>query len=81
VIRVARDCERNCRTRISGLLEPDGARQYERHTSACADYRDELAALRAVIDVLPMTAPQYGVPAGLRRRVLRTIENDDPARP
>ena len=39
----------------------------------CAVCRDEPALLRGVTDVLPMAAPQYRAPAGLRRRVVRTV--------
>jgi anti-sigma-K factor RskA len=58
---------------VLGALEPDEAETFRRHLSLCAACRDEVTALQRVADVLPMAAPQYRLPAHLRRRVARTV--------
>ncbi|MGH2916582.1 MAG: anti-sigma factor domain-containing protein [Solirubrobacteraceae bacterium] len=63
-----------------GALEPAEAIEFQRHLEQCAICRDELDALRGVVQALPMAAPQYPLPKRLRRRVLRTIREAQPAR-
>ena len=75
------DCVDDAAAYALGALGPADAEAYERHLTACAACRDEVAALRRVTDALPMAAPQCSVPAGLRRRVVRTIRAESrPAR-
>ncbi len=54
-------------------LEPAEADAFCSHLESCVVCRDEVAALQRVVDALPMAAPQYAVPSGLRRRVLRAV--------
>jgi hypothetical protein len=59
-----------------GALAPDEAERFTEHLEACAACRQEVAALRQVVDILPIAAPQHPVPRGLRRRVLRAVRDD-----
>ncbi len=58
---------------VLGALETNEAETFRLHLSLCAACRDEVAALQRVTDALPMAAPQYRLPARLRRRVVRTV--------
>ena len=64
------DCGLDAAAYVLGALEPDEAEAFRRHLETCAVCRDEVSSLRHVADALPMAAPQYPVPHGLRRRVL-----------
>ena len=57
-----------------GALEPAQAETFARHLETCSVCRDELESFRSVVDVLPMTAPQFKAPSRLRRRVHRALE-------
>ena len=61
---------------VLGALAPDEAARFTEHLETCAACREEVAALRQVVDVLPIAAPQHPVPRGLRRRVLRVVRDD-----
>lgn len=67
------DCAGNAAAYLLGALEPTEVRAYERHLDECAICIAEVAAMRRVTDELPMAAPQYHVPPGLRRRVMRAV--------
>jgi anti-sigma-K factor RskA len=56
-----------------GALEPAEAEVFRRHLETCAACRDELSALAATADALPMAAPQYPLPAEVRHRVLEQV--------
>ncbi len=71
--RLPNGCGSDGAAYVLGALEPDEADTYRRHLSLCAACRDEVAALQRVADVLPMAAPQYRLPARVRRRVVRTV--------
>lgn len=64
------DCGLDAAAYVLGALEPDEAEAFRRHLEQCAVCRDEVSSLRHVVDALPMAAPQYPVPRGLRRRVV-----------
>lgn len=64
-----------------GALEPDEAKEYRRHLARCSKCREELATFQRVAEVLPMVIPQYPVPPGLRRRVLRAVQSEPRPRP
>lgn len=72
-----RECGADVAAYSLGALEPAEAEAFRRHLETCAVCRDELAAFAEVVNALPMSAPAYPAPAGLRRRVLRSI-NDEP---
>jgi anti-sigma-K factor RskA len=57
-----------------GALEPSEAEAFARHLETCASCREELASLRPVIDLLPMTAPAMKASPALRRRIRRAID-------
>src|SRR5579859_4356074 len=59
-----------------GALDPAEAEAFASHLEACAVCREELAAFQQVVDVLPMSAPQYTAPRRLRRRVLGAVHDD-----
>lgn len=75
------DCVDNAAAYALNALEPGEATEYERHLHRCADCRDALATFQGVADTLPMAAPQYRAPAGLRRRVIRGVRTDSRRRP
>jgi anti-sigma factor RsiW len=58
---------------VLGALEPDEADEFRRHLDRCPTCHAEVAGMRRVADALLMAVPQYRPPAGLRRRVLRTV--------
>ncbi len=64
-----------------GALHPDEAEAFRSHLETCVVCRDELAAFRSVVDVLPMSAPQHAVPKRLRRRVLAQVHREARLRP
>ena len=57
-----------------GALEPAEAEALARHLEACPSCREELESLRAVVDLLPMTAPAVTASPALRRRVRDAID-------
>jgi anti-sigma-K factor RskA len=61
---------------VLGSLSPEEAQAFRAHMEGCVACRDEVQALRQVADALPIAAPQYSVPRGLRRRVLRQIHSE-----
>jgi anti-sigma-K factor RskA len=65
------DCSGDAAACVLGALDADEAEAFRAHMSGCVVCRDEVAALQPVADALPMAAPQYSPPRGLRRRVLR----------
>ncbi len=58
---------------VLGALDPSEARAFCRHLERCAVCSDEVAALAPVVEVLPMSAPHYEVPAAVRARVMRAV--------
>jgi anti-sigma-K factor RskA len=72
------DCGRDAAAYVLGALEPGEAEEFRRHLEHCAICRDEVGSLRHVVDALPMAAPQYPVPRGLRRRVLGAARRAPP---
>lgn len=82
------DCGGDAAAYALGALTPSEAEAFGRHLDECAICRDELDALRGVVEALPMAAPQYPAPRRLRRRVLRAVRQEprfgsrtEPARP
>jgi len=70
------DCGLNAAAYVLGALEPEEAEEFRRHLEHCAVCRDEVGSLRRAVDALPMAAPQYPVPRGLRRRVLAAARRE-----
>ena len=67
------DCVTNAAAYVLGALEPNEATSYRDHLKTCAACRQEVSALEAIADVLPLAAPQHPLPRGLRRSLLRTV--------
>jgi anti-sigma-K factor RskA len=82
-----RDCRHDAAAFALGALEPAEAAEFRRHVQSCAVCRDELAAFEQAVNALPMSAPQYAVPPGLKRRVMEAVRSEPkspavaPARP
>jgi anti-sigma factor RsiW len=72
----ARGCGGDVAAYALGALEPAEAEAFEAHLETCGVCRDELAAFRTVVDVLPMSAPQHPAPRRLRRRVISTVRRE-----
>ncbi len=62
-----------------GALDAAEVEQFRRHLETCSICRDELAAFRQVVDILPSGVPPQTASAALRRRTLRAIDRE-PAR-
>ena len=67
-------CRHDAAAYALGALEPGEAEEFERHVQSCVVCRDELAAFEQSVNALPMAAPQYEVPPGLKRRVMRAVK-------
>lgn len=76
----ARGCGGDVAAYALGALEPAEADAFEAHLETCAICRDELAAFRTVVDLLPMSAPQHRAPRRLRRRVMSAVSGEARAR-
>lgn len=59
-----------------GALEPADADAFERHMNECDECAEALAGFEQVVETLAMTAPQYPVPPGLRRRVMGGVRSE-----
>jgi anti-sigma-K factor RskA len=70
------DCGAEAAAYALGALEPAEADAFRRHLEECAVCRDEVDALRGVVEALPMAAPQVQPPRRLRRRVLRAASSE-----
>jgi len=70
------DCGGDAAAYALGALEPAEAEAFREHLLGCIVCRDELAAFAQVVDVLPMSAPRYPAPRGLRRKVLRAVHEE-----
>lgn len=77
----AYECGADAAAYVLGALEPDEARAFHRHLESCAVCRDEVTVLQQVADALPMYAPQHAAPRGLRRRVLRAVQEQTESPP
>jgi anti-sigma-K factor RskA len=71
-----RDCGGDVAAYALGALDRDEAEAFRAHLARCVVCRDELTAFREVVDVLPMSAPAYEAPPGLRRRVLHAVAEE-----
>ena len=70
-----RDCGMDAAAYVLGALEPAEAEAFREHLASCAVCRDEVASFQRGADILPMAAPQFEAPRGLRRRVVREIRS------
>jgi anti-sigma-K factor RskA len=68
------ECSGDAAAYVLGSLEQDEAEAFRRHLASCVVCRDELSAFQQAVELLPMAAPQYPLPRGLRRRVLRELQ-------
>ena len=59
---------------VLGALEPRERAEIERHVEECERCRQELVELRRAAQILPRSVPQLGPPAGLRDRIMRSVE-------
>ncbi len=71
------DCGGDAAAYVLGALEPDEAEALPRATwTGASSAATSVASFQQVADALPMSAPQYPVPARLRRRVLTEVRAD-----
>ena len=59
-----------------GALTFDEAESFRHHLESCAVCPVELVAFRQVVDDLAISVPQIEAPRDLRRRVMRTVEEE-----
>ncbi len=71
-----RDCHGDAAAYTLGSLDQDEARSFLAHMETCVVCRDEVVAFRAVVDALPLSAPQFAAPAELKRRVMKEVNAD-----
>jgi anti-sigma-K factor RskA len=71
-----RDCGDDVAAYALGALSEAEAEAFRRHLETCVVCRDELAVFEQVVNALPMSAPAYDPPPGLRRRVLRAVAEE-----
>ena len=70
------DCAGNAAAYVLGALDEHEVEEFRAHLASCAVCRDEVLVFGGVVDSLPLTAAQYPVPKGLRRRVMRSVRNE-----
>ena len=70
------DCGGDAAAYVLGALDPMEAKAFEQHLEGCVVCRDEVSALQGVVDALPLAAPQYSAPKGLRRRILHAVRQE-----
>jgi anti-sigma-K factor RskA len=75
------DCGGDAAAYVLGALDAAEAEAFRAHMATCIICRDEVAALQRVADALPMAAPQYEAPSGLRRRVLADVRAEPRGQP
>jgi hypothetical protein len=75
------ECSGDAAAYVLGSLEQDEAEAFRRHLASCVVCRDELSAFQQTVELLPMAAPQYPLPRGLRGRVLRELRAERRIRP
>lgn len=61
---------------VLGALPEDELRAFETHLADCDRCREEIAALRIVVDALPGAAPPAEPPPGLKRRLMAVVESE-----
>jgi anti-sigma-K factor RskA len=59
-----------------GAMEEPEARAFAEHLRSCARCREELSALKPVVDALPSAVAQRSAPTELRSRVLSTVRSE-----
>jgi anti-sigma factor RsiW len=70
------DCGEDVGAYVLGALTDEEGRAFLAHLDGCSACRDEVAALAKVADTLALTAPQLTAPAGLKRRVLADVREE-----
>lgn len=75
------DCGADVAAYALGALDADEVAAFEHHLDGCSICRDELTAFRAVVDVLPMSAPAIAAPRRVKRRVMAAVTEQAPPAP
>jgi anti-sigma-K factor RskA len=70
------ECGADAAAYVLGALEPAELEAFRKHLVGCAVCRDEVGAFQDVANLLPLTAPQQRVPAGLKDRVMAEVNAD-----
>jgi anti-sigma-K factor RskA len=61
---------------LLGALADAEREAFERHLAACGRCREEVAALRPAVEVLPLSAPPVAPPPELRDRIMRDVRSE-----
>jgi anti-sigma-K factor RskA len=69
-----RHCDADAAAYALRALDSDEAERYRRHVSGCVVCRDEVATLQAIVEALPMAAPQLRAPRRLKRQTLSRVD-------
>jgi anti-sigma-K factor RskA len=59
-----------------GALEDSEVRPFEEHLAGCTQCRDQLAAMREVVDALPAALPARSMPGELKDRVMASVRSE-----
>jgi anti-sigma factor RsiW len=69
-----RDCGVDVAAYVLGALDHDEATAFREHLQTCAICRDEVSALGAVVDALPLGAPPHAPSRALKRSVMAAVQ-------
>lgn len=61
---------------VLGALSPEEEQDFRSHLRECEECRQEVAELRAVVDVLPLAVQAAEPPADLKRRILSAVTTE-----
>ncbi len=74
--RKAHSCGEDVAPFVLGALEPQECEVFEAHLKTCAICREEVVALKLVVDALPALAPPRIAPAELKSQIMKTVSSE-----
>jgi anti-sigma-K factor RskA len=69
-------CAQDAAPYVLGALTESEHAAFVIHMQSCVVCREEVAALRGVVSVLPSAVPQMAAPTELKRRVMATVKSE-----
>lgn len=69
-------CGEDVASYVLGALDAQECELFEAHLKTCSICREELAALKLVVDALPAVAPQLTAPAQLKAQIMATVQSE-----
>lgn len=69
-------CAANAAPYVLGALTDEECDAFRVHLESCSVCREEVAALEAIVAVLPGAAPQLSAPPELKRRLMASVRED-----